>query len=279
MQQVVFEYMPDKFFLNRKVTLVLGGGGARGLVHIGVIRKLEELGFEIDEIVGCSIGALIGGIYAQGKLDILEDWMQGLTKKSVFNMMDFSWRGLGMMKGIKVFNALKAVIPDANIETFPILFKAVATDLNYEKEVVLDFGSMYDAIRASIAIPAVFTAIEDDTHVYVDGGVLNPLPINHVTKKENIIVAVNLESKPDKQYSIIKKLDTKTSNSLDILQASYYVMRRKMSRMIIDLYQPDIVVDIPYNICNLWDYHRAEFLVQKGREYMDNAFKKKTHLK
>ncbi|MDF2478753.1 MAG: patatin [Sphingobacterium sp.] len=270
--------MSEKDFLNRKVTLVLGGGGARGLVHIGVIRKLEEMGFEIDEIVGCSIGALVGGIYAQGKMDVLEDWMFNLTKKSVFNMMDFSWKGLGMMKGIKVFNALKSVIPDANIETFPILFKAVATDLNYEKEVVLDFGSMYDAIRASIAIPAVFTAVEDDTHVYVDGGVLNPLPINHVTRKENLIIAVNLESKPDKQYSVIKKLDTKTSNSLDILQASYYVMRRKMSRMIIDLYRPDVVVNIPYNICNLWDYHRAEFLVQKGREYIDKAIKSKTKI-
>lgn len=268
--------MLDKGFLNRKVTLVLGGGGARGLVHIGVIRRLEELGFEIDEVVGCSIGALIGGIYARGKMDVLEYWMQSLTKKSVFNMMDFSWKGLGMMKGVKVFNALKSVIPDANIETFPILFKAVATDLNYEKEVVLDYGSMYDAIRASIAIPAVFTAIEDDTHVYVDGGVLNPLPINHVTKKENLIIAVNLESKPDKQYSMIKKLDTKTSNSLDILQASYYVMRRKMSRMIVDLYHPDVVVNIPYNICNLWDYHRADFLVKKGREYLDRALLYKT---
>ncbi|WP_343556212.1 patatin-like phospholipase family protein [Sphingobacterium sp.] len=271
--------MLEKSFLNRKVTLVLGGGGARGLVHIGIIRRLEELGFEIDEVVGCSIGALVGGIYAQGKMDVLEDWMQLLTKKSVFNMMDFSWKGLGMMKGIKVFNALKSVIPDANIETFPILFKAVATDLNYEKEVVLDFGSMYDAIRASIAIPAVFTAVEEDNHVYVDGGVLNPLPINHVTKKENLIIAVNLESKPDKQYSVIKKLDTKTSNSLDILQASYYVMRRKMSRLIVDLYHPDVVVDIPYNICNLWDYHRSKFLIQKGREYIDKALKNKTKAK
>ncbi|MGE8292405.1 MAG: patatin-like phospholipase family protein, partial [Sphingobacterium sp.] len=101
--------MSEKDFLNRKVTLVLGGGGARGLVHIGIIRRLEEMGFEIDEIVGCSIGALVGGIYAQGKMDVLEDWMHNLTKKSVFNMMDFSWKGLGMMKGIKVFNALKSV--------------------------------------------------------------------------------------------------------------------------------------------------------------------------
>lgn len=251
---------------SKKVTLVLGGGGARGLTQIGVIRELEIQGFIIEEIIGCSIGSLIGGIHAQGSLTLLENWMLQLKRKNVFQLMDFTMESAGFMKGIKVMDALKELIPDAAIESFPIIFKAVANDLKYERDVVFTEGSLYDAIRASIAIPAIFTAVNRDDEMLVDGGVLNPLPLNLVdASADRIVIAVNLDGSLDESL-ITEKQKAKKLNSIDVLQMAYYAMRRKLSALSIELYKPDHVIQVPHNICGMWEYEKAKFLIEKGRD-------------
>ena len=135
------------------VSLVLGSGGARGLAHIGVIKWLEENNFEIKSISGCSIGSLIGGVYAAGKLDQLEEWMISLTKSDIASLLDFSWGSGGIFKGDKIINTLVGFLDDIQIENLSIPFTAVAADIVTEKEVWINTGSLFDAIRASVSLP------------------------------------------------------------------------------------------------------------------------------
>lgn len=253
---------------RRKVSLVLGGGGARGLVQIGVIRSLIDKGYEIDEVVGCSIGSLVGAAYVQGNLGSLEEWMLKITKRQVFRLLDFTNPKFGLLKGERIFDALKDIMPDVPIEEMRIPFRAIATDMLNEKEVVFNQGSVYRAIRASIAIPAVFTSVESDDWNLVDGGVLNPLPINYVQRKRrNLIVAVNLDGRPDAAFGPITA--TKKLTSISLLQESYLMMRRRIAEMSIMLYKPDYVIHVPHNIAGIWDYEKAEFLIEKGVELTD----------
>ncbi|WP_180269125.1 patatin-like phospholipase family protein [Sphingobacterium sp. 1.A.5] len=250
---------------KRKVSLVLGSGGARGLVQIGVIRSLEEKGYEIDEVVGCSIGSLIGAAYVEGKLVALEDWMRAITRRQVFKLMDFTNPKFGLLKGERVFESLKDIFPDKNIEDMNIPFRAIATDMVSEKEVVFEKGSVYKAIRASIAIPAVFTSIESEDWNLVDGGVINPLPINYVRRKRrNIVVAVNLDGKPDAEFG--PYAGAKGLNAISMLQESYFMMRRRLSQLSVELYKPDYVINVPHNIAGLWDYDKASFMIDMGKQ-------------
>jgi NTE family protein len=213
--------------MKQKISLVLGSGGARGITQIGVIKLLEERNLEIDEIVGCSIGSLVGAAYAEGKVGLLGDWMSKLTKRDVFRLLDFSDPRYGLLKGMRVLDTLHEVFGDVNIEDLPIKYTAVATDLRNDKEVLIREGSIYQAIRASIAIPAVFTGIDLKDRYLVDGGVLNPVPVNHVQNKTNIIIAVNLDGRPDvSSVKVVGKL-----NAVALLQESYYAMRRRLSEM------------------------------------------------
>lgn len=264
---------------KRKVSLVLGSGGARGLVQIGVIRSLEEKGYEIDEVVGCSIGALIGAAYVEGRLQQLEDWMLSINRSMIFKLLDFTNPRFGLLKGERVFESLKDIFPDKNIEDMDIPFRAIATDIKNEKEVVFEKGSVYKAIRASIAIPAVFTSVLSDDISLVDGGVVNPLPINFVKRKRrNIVVAVNLDGKPNPRYGPVAF--DKPVNSIGMLQEAYFVMRRKLAALSVELYKPDYVINIPHNIAGLWDYDKATQLIEHGKMLTnkvvpDAAYRKK----
>jgi NTE family protein len=138
------------------VALALGAGGAKGLAHIGAIEEIEAQGFEIIAIAGCSMGALIGGIYAMGKLEVYRDWVSTLAKFDVLKLLDWTFSGGGFIKGERIMGTLLELIGDTCIEELPLAFTAVATDLEREREVWLTRGSLFDAIRASIAIPTVF---------------------------------------------------------------------------------------------------------------------------
>lgn len=255
---------------GRKISLVLGSGGARGLTHIGAIQALEEKGAIIDEIVGCSIGSLIGGIYAKGELHLFEEWITKLTNYDVFGLLDFTFQSTGWVKGEKVLNKVKELIPDVLIEDLPILFTAVTTNLTQECDCCISEGSMYEAIRASIAIPGVLTAVKQEKDKMIDGGVLNPLPLSYVQRKNNIIVAVNLEGSPEKGPEIYKD-----DSMISVLQHSYYVMRNQITKLSIDLYRPDFVVDIPKDISGIWDYGKAKYLIEKGKDIALETLNKK----
>ena len=150
--------MKKKSFTKKTtVSLVLGSGGARGLAHIGVIRWLEENNFEIKSISGCSIGSLIGGVYAAGKLDQLEEWMTSLKKTDIASLLDLSWGSGGIFKGDKIINTLVGFLEDIQIENLPLPYTAVAVDIVTEKEVWINSGSLFEAIRASVSLPLFFT--------------------------------------------------------------------------------------------------------------------------
>jgi NTE family protein len=161
--------MPDQ----KHISLVLSSGGARGLVHIGAIKCLEDRGYQIDCIAGSSMGALVGGIHARGKLDVFAEWVCALTRNDVVRLLDIGWgRTGGLFKGERIIDVLKDLIGDAQIEDLPVAYTAVATEINRKREVWLDRGPLFEAIRASIAIPMVFAPIRRGQQVLVDGGVL-----------------------------------------------------------------------------------------------------------
>lgn len=162
---------------KRDIAVVLGAGGARGLAHIGVLEVLQERGYNIVAIAGSSMGALIGGVFATGKLSLYAEWARGLDRADVFRLLDFGWWLPGLIKGERLIGELRELIGDQKIEDLPIRYTAVATDLEAQREVWLDRGSLFDAIRASIAIPGIFTPQRWNGRELVDGGLLAPIPI------------------------------------------------------------------------------------------------------
>ncbi len=159
------------------VSLVLGSGGARGYAHIGAIEELRAQGFDIRSISGSSMGALVGGIFAAGKLDAYRDWARALQRLDVLRMLDWTLSGGGFIKGDRIIEQIKTLIGDIRIEDLSISYTAVAVDLYAQREVWFSRGPLYDAIRASIAIPTVFRPHHYQGRTLVDGGLLNPVPI------------------------------------------------------------------------------------------------------
>ena len=176
-----------------KIGLALGSGSARGWAHIGVINALAEEGIEPDIITGCSIGALVAAAYAKGELDKLENWVRQLQWKEVVELMDISFLGGGFLKGDKLIDFFKTRTKDIKIEDLDIPFGAVTTDLDSGREIWLQSGSLLDAVRASIALPGLFTPVEREGRWYVDGGLVNPVPVSLCRAMgAEIVIAVNL---------------------------------------------------------------------------------------
>ncbi len=280
---------------KKTLSLVLGSGGARGLAHIGVIRVLEEEGFEICSVSGCSIGALIGGIFAAGKLGEFENWVRTLTKLDVIKLLDISWTREGLIRGNKFFKSLEDLIGDQDIESLPIRFTAVAVDIVNQKEVWISKGPLFQAIRASISLPMFFTPAKYGDSYLVDGSVLNPIPIAP-TLSEGMkdIVAVNLAGEFDRNLegtqnsadrifsslegvSILNKLKMKLGldkikrsekryGMHEVANLAYDSMQGAISRHKLSAYPPDKKIDIPRNAAGLMDFYRADELIELGRQ-------------
>jgi len=286
---------------TKNVSLVLGSGGARGLTHIGVIRELEENGYAISSIVGCSMGALIGGFYAAGKLAEYESWVTGLSEWDVLRFLDISLTSRsGMMKGDLIMNELRSLVGDQSIEDLTVPFTAVATDVINGKEIWLRQGDLFDAIRASIAIPGIFTPKLINGRTLVDGGLLNPLPVAPTTDDTTCMtIAVNLSGRdvaepmgpnplPARSGSIDEyrsriesfigtvqsklglepKDDTEQDRPIpltDVLMGMFDTMQLTISRYRLASYPPDVLIDIPANICKTHEFFKAEQLIEAGR--------------
>ncbi len=160
-----------------KVNLVLGAGGARGFAHVGVIQELHARGHEVVGVAGTSMGALVGGVLAAGGLDGFTDWVRALTRTDIVRLTDLSLGAPGLIRLQRVMRELHRFIGDVRIEDLPIPYTAVATDIDSEREVWFRHGPLVAAMRASIAIPAVFTPVRIGERLLVDGGLLNPLPM------------------------------------------------------------------------------------------------------
>ena len=168
----------DAAFPTSGISLVLGSGGARGYAHIGVIEELLAQGFRIESIAGSSMGALVGGVYAAGKLDQYRDWVGSMQKYDVWRMLDWTLSGGGFIKGDRIIGALRDLVGETSIEDLSIPYTAVAVDIDTQREVWLSRGSLFDAIRASIATPTIFRPYRYHGRVLVDGGLLNPVPVS-----------------------------------------------------------------------------------------------------
>ncbi len=284
--------------MNNKVQLVLGSGGARGIAHIAVIEELEYRGFEIIEIIGCSMGAVIGGIYAGGHLAEYKEWLFSLDRNQVFDLTDFTIKREGFVKGEKIFAKHREMTGDLNIEDFNIPFTAVSVDVKSGKEVHFTSGDLYKALRSSVSIPGVFLPVENKKQMLVDGGVLNPLPLNLVNKREDaIIVAVDLNSKgkqlikdvektskPPKWYenvipeNILEKtrIETKKEeNSLSIfelMESSFILTQDRLKDLMIKVYPPDVLVKIPRKTCSTFEFWKAEYVYNSGLMAFEKAW-------
>ena len=179
--------------MKKKVALVLSSGGPRGFAYIGAIDELLSRGYEITSVAGTSIGSLIGGMYAAGKLPEVKDWLFSLGTWKVFSLMDFSISKNHLVNGDRVIAALKEIVPDVNIEDLDIPYKAVATDFYTGEEVVFDRGDLFQAIRASISIPSLFRPVKYGYRTLIDGGIANVMPMDRVDRTEgDIMVAINV---------------------------------------------------------------------------------------
>jgi NTE family protein len=178
---------------KKTVSLVLGSGGARGYAHIGAIEMLEQRGYDIVSVSGCSMGALIGGIYAADKLTPFKDWATGLGQFDILKLLDFSLSSPGAIRGEKGFSIVRELLGDIRIEDLKIPYTAVATDLLRYKEIWFQSGSLQQAIRASVAIPSLLSPVLIKGRLLVDGGLLNPLPIlPGISSHADLLIAVNL---------------------------------------------------------------------------------------
>lgn len=179
--------------MKKDVTLVLSSGGPRGWAYIGAIEELERRGYNITSVAGTSIGSLIGGIYAAGRLADVKEWLFSLDTWKVFSLMDLSISRNHLVKGDKVISALKDIVPDVNIEDLPIPFRAVAADLYTGEEVVFDKGPLFEAVRASISIPSLFRPVKYGFRTLVDGGIVNTMPISRAVRKDgDLLVAFDV---------------------------------------------------------------------------------------
>jgi NTE family protein len=175
-----------------RLGLALGSGSARGWAHIGVIRALEERGVKPDIVCGSSIGALVGAAYASGELDRLEEWVTGLAWTKVVRLMDLTWRG-GLIRGTRLFTLFRTIFEDRDIAELPIPYGAIATELHSGRELWLRQGKVLEAVRASCAMPGLFTPVVRDGTVLVDGGLVNPVPVSMCRALgAELVVAVDL---------------------------------------------------------------------------------------
>jgi NTE family protein len=283
---------------KKTVSLVLGSGGARGLAHIGAIHYLEENGYEIRSISGCSMGALVGGIYACGELDVFEEWVRAISKLDIVKLLDVSWGKEGLVEGERIITVFKELIGDRLIEDLPIEYTAVAADIQREKEVWLKRGSLFAAIRASISLPLFFTPFEMNGMKLLDGGILNPVPIAPTFEDDtDLTIAINLGASPTGNRKPALHVEPKDSNDppadsvqarindfieglksrnplnsegswkmLSIADQTFDAMQGAIARQKLAAYPPDHTIMIARDACGTLEFDRADEMITLGYE-------------
>ena len=285
--------------MKKDVALVLSSGGARGLAHIGAIEELEANGYHISSIAGCSMGALIGGVYAAGKLNEFREWMKTIDRKKMLELTDFSLSLNHLVKGKRIIEAIMEFVPDVAIEDLPIPYCAVATDLKAGKEVVFCKGSLFEAIRASISLPSFYAPVVRDDMILIDGGVMNPIPLNRVKRHAgDILVGIDVSGHDYKsQWEEMRRLSEwqKNDKSLkakildkllpDNLDFNYYTLLSRTSSLMIrqnsilmtKLMKPEMLADIQMSRYGSFDYDKSEKIIAIGRLKTAIAISKYEH--
>lgn len=280
---------------GKRVSLVLGSGGARGLAHIGVIQSLEEQGYRIESIAGASMGALVGGIHAAGELAAYRDWVCALSRTDVLRFLDFAFSAGGLFKGDRIMDTLRDMVGEHAIEDLPIAYTAVATDIDRQREVWISKGPLFDAIRASIAVPTVFTPHHYLGLTLVDGGLLNPVPIAPTFRdRTNLTIAVNLNGpdripgrpkhRQDLEPEAMPKDDLVSRIRLfldgiggnlgqgeaadlglfELVSRSIETMQNAITAVKLAAYAPDVVIEVPRDACGAHEFYRALEIIDLG---------------
>ena len=290
--------------MEKTVALALGSGGARGYTHIGVIRAIEERGYKIISVSGCSMGAIVGGFYAAGKLDEYADWVCSLGYLDILRLVDFKLLSGGAIKLEKVYSVIGDMLDGCKIEDLNIPYTSVATDLRNNKEIWFQRGSLVEAMRASAAIPTILEPVITKDLMLVDGAVLNPLPITPcVSAHAQYIMAVDINSDvpvPDNLLSNLQDsesqkrawLDTvidkasdwlgrRTSEAreeagqnlgkLETLSRMFEVMQSSLSRFKTAGYPPDLMIRIPTDCCEMYEFYRAGEMIRLGYQIANEA--------
>ncbi len=270
----------------KEVALVLSSGSSRGMAHIGAIRALLENGYTITSVAGTSMGAIVGGMYAAGKLDELERWCLSLDRRHILQLIDFAPTNNSLVKGDRVIKELEAMIPDVQIEDLPIPLTIVATDVHTGKEVLFEKGRLIDAIRASMSLPLFFRPFKHDKQLLVDGGLSNPLPLNRVKRKAgDILVSVNVSAPEQPQFKRAKTISEREQenffdrllgqqeakmrmNHVSMLTRTIDIMIQHNTQLATQLFAPDIQVEIPMNYYGRFAFTRGKEIIAHGKELM-----------
>lgn len=282
-----------------KIGLALGGGAARGWAHIGVIRALDEAGIVPDMVCGTSIGTLVGAAYAAGDLDRLEEWVTSLSFQAVVGFLDLSLSG-GLIKGERLIDFFRSHFVDKQIGELPMPFAAVATELRTGREIWLQDGMVSDAVRASIAVPGLFTPVERDKRWLVDGGLVNPVPVSLCRAMgAEWVIAVDLNSDivgkhlrkaasrgkgNGKNQSADDEAEGMTGallshirmggskntpprpSMLDVLASSINIMQVRITRSRLAGEPADILISPRLADMGLMEFHRAAPAIEAGRQ-------------
>ena len=290
----------------KKIQLVLGSGGARGIAHITIIEVLIEDGIEIEAIYGCSMGAVIGGIFAAGQLKEYKKWLLKLSRNDVFELMDFTLTKEGFIKGDKIFNKHREMTGELLIEDFDIPFTAVALDIKSGKEISFTKGDLYQALRGSVAIPGFIISHRTDKYILIDGRVTNPLPLNLAErKKDSVIFGIDLSGPKNPSYTLKEDKnepkDTVTHwferiipgyfqqtnrekekedqhneekealSLLQLMETTFILSQNKVNELIIDKYKPDLLIRLPRTMAQTLDFSRAKEIYALGvKVYKEN---------
>jgi NTE family protein len=281
---------------TEKVALVLGAGGARGLAQIGVIEALQARNLDIVTVAGSSSGALVGGIFAAGKLGEFREQLERMSRGAFMRLLDPAIGQAGLLHGERLVHAMREVVGDPLIETLPVHFTAAAVDLQRQREVWLRSGPLWDAIRASFAIPGLFTPHTVHGRELVDGGLLAPLPIAATRLADaHRLIAVDMHGWPQRPPGEPADIDTPAHESLrtrfrdwierklgkagndtdigllEVMSRSLDTMQAQISRVQLALDPPELVIRIPRDACLFYEFWRAKELIAIGRGETDKA--------
>ena len=270
----------------KNVALVLGSGGARGLAHIGAIEAIEERGYTITSIAGCSMGSIIAGMYAAGQLAEAKKWFLRVDKQLILRMIDINLLSVNsLVKGQRIIQELETVVPDRPIEELNIPCAIVASDMQNAEEVIFRTGSLFEAVRASISIPLFFEPVQMGNRLLIDGGILNPLPLHTIQRTEgDILVAMDISGKDampedEAQNVPFKILETPMAKVQQLKRINFFSILDRMSDMQIQqntmlecrLTPPDVHAVMRQYAYNTFDFDKAEEIIAQGHELMTQA--------
>ena len=280
-----------------RVALALGSGGARGYAHIGAIDEIKSRGHDIVAISGSSMGALVGGLAAAGRLDEYAAWTRSLTQRDVLRLLDPKWSAPGAIAAQRIFGEVDRLIKGQLIEDLPIPFTAVATDLHARREVWFQRGPLASAIRASIAIPGVITPVEMNGRLLADGGLMNPIPIEPMASSSaDLTVAISLQgartsrelsspareaADPKWRDAFVERVRRTVGRSpdaepepaalmdqlriSDVVGLSMDAMQGIIARYRMAGLPPDVLVTVPVSAARALEFHRAAEMIALGR--------------